>query len=127
MLMKMNLPLKSGSRAVSTLVLGAALGLLPATGWGLHTQSGDSTSAQSKSEGSSSAKQDLKTAGHDTKDAAKSTGKGVAKGTKSAYHATKKGTTTAAKKVGSTTKGAVTGAKDGAKKPTSSTPSTDSH
>ena len=123
---RMNSQFKSRSKTISTLVLGAALGLLPTAGWGVQAQTGDNASAPATSQ-SSSAKQDLKTAGKDTKDAAKSTGSGVKKGTKSAYHATKKGTTTAAKKVGSTTKGAVTGAKDGAKKPASSTPSTDSH
>jgi hypothetical protein len=38
------------------------------------------------------AKQDIKNAGTDTKDATKSAGHGIAKGTKHAYHATKRGT-----------------------------------
>ena len=44
--------------------------------------------------------QDIKTAGTDTKDAAKSTGKGVKKGTKTAYRKTKNGTKTAVHKTG---------------------------
>ncbi len=36
--------------------------------------------------------QDIKNAGTDTKDAAKSTGRGVKKGTKTGYHKTKAGT-----------------------------------
>jgi hypothetical protein len=39
--------------------------------------------------------QDVKDAGHDTKDAAKDTGHGIAKGTKAVAHGTKKGTTKA--------------------------------
>ncbi|HEX4004862.1 MAG TPA: hypothetical protein VHX60_01680 [Acidobacteriaceae bacterium] len=63
------------------------------------------------------ASQDMKTAGHDTKDAAKDTGNGVKKGTKKAAHATKKGTKKAWHKTKSTTTGAVDGAKAGSKKP----------
>lgn len=64
-----------------------------------------------------SAGQDMKSAGHDTKDAAKDAGKGVKKGTTKSWHATKKGTKTAYHKTWSTTKGAVNGAKAGAKQP----------
>lgn len=39
--------------------------------------------------------QDMKDAGHATKDAAKDTGDGVAKGTKKVWHGTKKGTSKA--------------------------------
>jgi len=45
--------------------------------------------------------QDMKTAGHDTKDAAKSTGRGVKKGTKTGYRKTKNGTKKAYHKTGS--------------------------
>jgi hypothetical protein len=47
-----------------------------------------------------SAGQDMKNAGSDTKDAAKSTGRGVKKGTKKAYHKTKSGTKKAYHKTG---------------------------
>jgi len=85
-----------------------------------------------------SVKQDVKAAGHDTKDAAKDTGHAVKKGTVKAAHATASGTKKAADtterdkaahatahgtkkvwdKTKSTTKGAVHGAKEGAEKPT---------
>ncbi len=45
--------------------------------------------------------QDMKDAGHDTKDAAKSAGRGVKKGTKTGYRKTKNGTKKAYKKTGS--------------------------
>lgn len=38
------------------------------------------------------AKQDMKDAGHETKDAARDTGHGISKGTEKAYHKTKHGT-----------------------------------
>jgi len=47
----------------------------------------------------SGAKQDMKNAGTDTKDAAKNAGNGVKQGTKKGYHKTKKATKKAAKKV----------------------------
>jgi hypothetical protein len=65
----------------------------------------------------SGAKQDMKKAGHETKDAAKDASNGTKQGTKKAYHKTKAGTKKAYSKTKSTTKGAVDGAKDGAKKP----------
>ena len=46
----------------------------------------------------SGAKQDLKAAGHETKAAAKDTGKGIKQGSKKAYHKTKQGTKKAARK-----------------------------
>lgn len=78
--------------------------------------------------GQTTATQDLKTAGHDTKDAAKDTGHAVKKGTtkaydktahgtKKAYHATTHATKKAAVKTKDTAKGAVEGGKEGAKKP----------
>ncbi len=48
-----------------------------------------------------SAGQDMKDAGHDTKQAAKDTGHGVKKGTKTAYRKTKNGTKKAYHKTGS--------------------------
>lgn len=55
--------------------------------------------------------------GHDSKNAAKDTGRGVKKGTKEAYHSTKRGTRKTWNKTKNTTKGAVQGGKDGAKQP----------
>jgi hypothetical protein len=63
------------------------------------------------------AKQDMKNAGTETKNAAKDAGNGVKKGTKKAYDSTKSGTKKAVNKTKSTTKGAVNGAKEGAKQP----------
>jgi len=53
------------------------------------------------------AKQDLKNAGHETKNAAKDTGHGVSKGTQKAYHKTKSGTKKAYHKTAKGTKHAV--------------------
>jgi len=61
------------------------------------------------------AKQDMKDAGHETKEAAKDAGRSVKKETKKAYHSTKKGTKKAWNKTKDTTKGAVNGAKEGAR------------
>jgi hypothetical protein len=47
----------------------------------------------------SGAKQDMKSAGHETKDAAVDAGHGIKQGTKKAYHKTKRGTKKAAHKV----------------------------
>ena len=47
----------------------------------------------------SGAKQDLKAAGHETKAAAKDTGKGIKQGTKKAYHKTKRGVKKAHRKM----------------------------
>jgi hypothetical protein len=67
--------------------------------------------------GQTTAKQDMKNAGQNTKDAAKDTGNGVKKGTKKSVHATKRGTKKAYHKTKNTTQGAVDGAKAGAKDP----------
>ena len=61
------------------------------------------------------AKQDMRNAGHETKEAAKDTGRGVKHGTEKAYHSTKRGTRKAWHKTKDTTKGAVRGAKVGAR------------
>ncbi|HEY0308597.1 MAG TPA: hypothetical protein VGB94_10585 [Acidobacteriaceae bacterium] len=57
------------------------------------------TTAAAFAQNDSGAKQDMKNAGSETKDAAKDAGHGVKQGTKKAYHKTKKGTHKAAKKV----------------------------
>ncbi len=61
----------------STLALAAALAL--------------GTSAFAAAPHQDGAKQDMKAAGHDTKEAAVNTGRGVKTGTKKAYHGTKRG------------------------------------
>ena len=65
----------------------------------------------------SGAKQDMKDAGHESKDAAKDAGHSVKQGTKKAYHATKHGTKKAWHKTKDTTEGGVNGAKQGARQP----------
>ncbi len=60
------------------------------------------------------AKQDMKDAGHETKNAARDVGHGTKKGTEKAYHSTKRGTKKAWHKTKNTTRGAVDGAKEGA-------------
>jgi hypothetical protein len=73
---------------------------------------GEPTAAQDNS-----AKQDMKDAGHETKNAAKDAGHGTKQGTKKAYRSTKQGTKKAWSKTKNTTKGAADGAKEGAKQP----------
>jgi hypothetical protein len=90
---------------LSALFLGAALMCGSGSGW--SQQSNPDTSA----------KQDLKNAGHETKNAAKDAGSATKKGTKKAYNATEHGTKKAVNKTKNTTKGAVNGAKEGAKQP----------
>jgi hypothetical protein len=63
------------------------------------------------------AKQDMKNAGHETKNATKDAAHGTKQGTKKAYGATKNGTKKAWSKTKSTTKGAVKGGENGAKQP----------
>ncbi len=89
-----------GAALVTTLACG------PALGWSQPTPSQDS-----------GAKQDMKNAGHETKNAAQDAGRGVKQGTKKAYHKTKRGTKKAWHKTKSTTSGAVNGAKEGARQP----------
>jgi hypothetical protein len=91
------------NRLTVTLLFGAALACSPVVGMG-------------QSRDDSSAKQDMHNAGHETKAAVKDTGQGVKKGTEKAYHSTKRGTKRAWHKTEDTTKGAVQGAKAGAKK-----------
>jgi hypothetical protein len=62
------------------------------------------------------AKQDIKDAGHDTKEATKKTGHAIAKGTTTAARKTKNGTETAAKDTGHATKEAAVKTKEGTKK-----------
>ena len=68
-------------------------GLLLATTLTLGSASGFGLSAQT-------AGQDMKDAGHDTKNAAKDTGHGIKKGTKTGYRKTKNGTKKAYHKTG---------------------------
>lgn len=77
-------------RYLRTITLVSSLTILLSTGFALAAQDG--------------AKQDLKTAGTDTKNAAKATGQGVATGTKTAANKTASGTKTVADKTASGTK-----------------------
>lgn len=89
--------------SISTLLVGTVLAFASPSAWSIPApQSG------------TSAKQDMKNAGHDSKDAAKDAGNGVKKGTKKAYHSTKKGSKKAWNKTRNTAKGAVKGGKEGA-------------
>jgi hypothetical protein len=92
---------------LSALFLGAALLCGPTLGF-------SQPSAPSQDSG---AKQDMKDAGHETKDAVKDTGQGMKQGTKKAYHKTKHATKKAWHKTKDTTEGAVNGGKEGAQKP----------
>jgi hypothetical protein len=92
---------------LSALFLGATLVCGSALGWSQQPYPGQD----------SGAKQDMKNAGHETKNAAKDAGHGVKQGTKKAYHSTKRGTKKAWRKTKNTTTGAVNGAKEGAHQP----------
>jgi hypothetical protein len=87
---------------VPAILLGALLAGGPTLGW---------------SQQDTGPKQDMKDAGHETKDAAKDVGHATKKGTKKAYHATKNGTKKVWHKTKNTTKGAVDGAKEGSREP----------
>jgi len=104
--MRIHLSMKT-KRQLSALFLATALVCAPALAF-----SQPSNPAQD-----SGAKQDMKNAGHETKDAAKDTGHGVKQGTKKAYHKTKHTTKKVWHKTEDTTKGAVNGGKEGAKQP----------
>jgi Ni/Co efflux regulator RcnB len=73
--------------------------------------------SQTRSSDTGTAKQDMKDAGHQSKDAARDAGHGVKKGTTKAYHSTKRVTKKAWNKTANTTKGAIHGGKEGAKQP----------
>jgi hypothetical protein len=90
---------------LSALFLGAVLVCGPALGW----------SQPSSPSQDSGAKQDMKDAGHESKDAAKDAGHGVKQETKKVYHKTKNGTKKAYHKTKNATTGAANGAKEGAK------------
>jgi hypothetical protein len=96
------------TQQVSAMILGVALVAAPAFALSQSSDSG--------------AKQDMKNAGTDTKNATKSAGNGIKKGTKKTVHATKSGTKKAYNKTANTTKGAVNGAKAGADKPATEKP-----
>lgn len=87
---------------IPAILLGALLASGPALSW---------------SQQDSGAKQDMKDAGHETKNAAKDVGHATKKGTKKAYHATKNGTKKVWHKTKNTVKGAGEGAKEGAQQP----------
>ncbi len=90
------------------ILTGILLAFAPLSAWSRPAQQSNSNTT---------AKQDMKDAGHDSKNAAKDAGRGVKKGTKKTYHATKRGTQKAWNKTRNTTKGAVKGGKAGAKQP----------
>ena len=92
---------------LTALFLGVGLVCGPALGW----------SQSSSPSQDSGAKQDMKDAGHESKDAAKDGGHGVKQGTKKVFDKTKHGTKKAWHKTKDTTTGAVHGAKEGAKQP----------
>ena len=92
---------------LSAFFLGAVLVFGPALG----------SSQPSSPSQDSGAKQDMKDAGHESKDAAKDGGHGVKQGTKKVFDKTKHGTKKAWHKTKDTTTGAVHGAKEGAKQP----------
>jgi len=94
--------------ALFPVLLGTALVCAPAVGFSQQQP------APSQDTG---AKQDMKDAGHETKDAVKDAGHSVKQGTKKAYRKTKRGTKKAWHKTKDTTTGAVNGAKEGAKQP----------
>lgn len=75
-------------RTLSSLTLAAAL-TLSVSGFALAQPQSDT-----------GAKQDMKSAGHETAHATKDAGHGISKGTKKAYHSTKTGTKKAYHKTG---------------------------
>jgi hypothetical protein len=89
------------------LFMSAALMFGPAVGW----------SQPQNPNQDNGAKQDMRDAGHESKDAARDAGHATKQGTKKAYHATKHGTKKAWNKTKDTTKGAVNGGKEGARQP----------
>ena len=101
------------NRKLSMLLIRAALVSALACGPALLS-SQPSVPSQDRDSG---AKQDMKDAGHETKDAAKDAGHGVEKGSKKAYHKTKHETKKAWHKTRDTSEGAANGAKEGARKP----------
>jgi hypothetical protein len=92
---------------LSAIFLGAVLACGPALGWSQPFFPGQD----------SGAKQDMKDAGHESKDAVRDAGHSVKQGTKKAYHKTKHVTKKAWHKTKDTTTGAVNGAKEGAERP----------
>lgn len=97
--------MRNRNRILTISLLGAALVSAPLLAAG----------QDSKPRQDSTVKHDVKKAGEKTGHAAKTTGHDVKKGTEKTYHATKKGTKKVWHKTKDTTKGAVDGAKQGAK------------
>lgn len=89
---------------LTTLLLGAALAFTPALVFGQD---------QTTPPDHPSAKQDMKNAGRDTKDAARNAGRATKRGTKKVYHSTKRHS----KHAWNRTKNAARGTKNGAKNP----------
>jgi hypothetical protein len=107
---------------VPALFLGAAL-MCAAPGWSQqsdNTAPAPATTSQTTpaQDNGAQAKQDMRNAGRDTKDAAHDTANGVKHGTRHAYHSTKRHAKKAWNKTKNTTKGAIDGAKEGAQQPT---------
>jgi hypothetical protein len=96
-------------KTFSTFILAAALACGPALAIG---QQNNDTKRDTNTAG-----QDMRNAGHDTKNAAKNAGHATKKGAKKAYHKTKRGTKKAYNKTKNTTKGAIEGGKEGAHEP----------
>lgn len=96
-------------KTFSTFLLAAALACAPALALG---QQNNGTDRDTHTAG-----QDMRNAGHDTKDAARDAGHATKKGTQKAYHKTKRGTRKAYNKTKNTTKGAIEGGKEGAHEP----------
>jgi Ni/Co efflux regulator RcnB len=92
---------------ISALLLSASLACLPAIALSQQSYPGEENRP----------KQDMKNAGHDTKDAARDTGHGVKNGTQKAYHSTKRHTKHAAHRTGNAVKGGVNGAREGSHNP----------
>jgi len=92
---------------LTSLLLGTALACSPAIGWSRQPDPGQDNTA----------KQDAKRAGHETKDAAKDSGRAVKHGTRQAYHSAKRHTKRAAHRTKNATRDAVQGAKEGAHNP----------
>jgi hypothetical protein len=92
----------------TTLLLGTALVCSPAMGWSQQPYPGQEDHT---------AKQDAKRAGHEAKDSVKDTGRAVKHGTKKAYRSTKYHGKRAAHRTKNATRGAVDGAKEGARNP----------
>ena len=89
---------------ISAFLLAGALACSPAITWSQQPYPGEENHQ---------AKQDMRNAGHETKDAVQDTGRGMKHGTQKAYHSTKRHARHAKNKV----KNTVNGAREGARQP----------